>query len=94
MSTGGPPKLSRSHVRTVTTGQRAACETGPMKNLLALAALVLVGGCATTPNDIALGICEQSPNCTVTDNTPLYGPPQQQAVEQDRRREMPPLPKR
>lgn len=65
-----------------------------MKKLLPLVAVLLAGGCATTPNDIALGICEQSSSCTVTDNTPLYGPQQQQAVEQDRRRELPPLPKR
>lgn len=65
-----------------------------MKSLLPLVPLVLLGACATTPNDIALGICEQSSSCTITDNTPLYGPPQQQAIEQDRRRDLPPLPRR
>lgn len=62
-----------------------------MKTLLLLAPAVLLAGCATTANDIALGLCDRSRDCTVTDNTPLYGPPHQQALEQDRRTELPPL---
>ena len=65
-----------------------------MNRTAALIAALPLAGCATTPNDIALGICEQSQGCTVTDHTPLYGPPQQQALEQDRRKELPPVPHR
>lgn len=65
-----------------------------MNRFAALLPALLLAACATTPNDIAAGLCEQSRGCTVTDNTPLYGPPQQQALERDRRKELPPLPHR
>lgn len=56
-----------------------------------LLAPLFLAACATTPNDLAVALCEDSRNCTVTDNTPLYGPPQQQALEKDRRSELPPI---
>lgn len=58
---------------------------------LPLLALLATGACTSMDNDLAVALCEQSRNCTLTDERPLYGPPHQQALEQDRREALPPL---
>ncbi|MFN4096952.1 MAG: hypothetical protein ACK4GG_09310 [Sphingomonas sp.] len=50
--------------------------------ILMLAALGL-SACTTgeSLNTFAVGMCEKSSSCTVSDTTPRYGPQQQRAVE-------------
>ena len=51
--------------------------------LLLAAPLLLAAACTAAEglNTFAAGVCEQSSSCTVRDQTPRYGSPQQRAVE-------------
>lgn len=51
--------------------------------LLLVAPLLLAAACPSKEglNTFAAGVCEQSSSCTVRDQTPRYGSPQQRAVE-------------
>jgi hypothetical protein len=43
--------------------------------------LALLGGCAEDGlNTLAVGACQDSRNCTVSDTTTAGGPPQQRAI--------------
>ncbi|CAN5657439.1 hypothetical protein BH10PSE14_BH10PSE14_27810 [soil metagenome] len=43
--------------------------------------LALLGGCAADSlNMAAVGACQDSPNCTVSDTRTASGPPQQRAI--------------
>ncbi|MCA1199045.1 hypothetical protein K9B35_13790 [Sphingomonas sp. R647] len=51
--------------------------------LLLAAPLLLAAACTSAEglNTFAAGVCEQSSTCTVRDQAPRYGSPQQRAVE-------------
>ncbi len=51
--------------------------------LLFVAPLLLASACMSSEglNTFAAGVCEQSASCTVRDQSPRYGSPQQRAVE-------------
>jgi hypothetical protein len=51
--------------------------------LLLVAPLLLASACMSGEglNTFAAGVCEQSSSCTVRDQSPRYGSPQQRAVE-------------
>ena len=51
--------------------------------LLLVAPLLLAAACTSAEglNTFAAGVCEQSSTCTVRDQSPRYGSPQQRAVE-------------
>ncbi|MBX3594414.1 hypothetical protein [Sphingomonas sp.] len=53
--------------------------------LLVLAPLLLFAACTSAEglNTFAVGICEDSPGCSVRDTKPRYGSPQQRVVEDE-----------
>lgn len=53
--------------------------------LLLVAPLLLAAACTSAEglNTFAVGVCEDSASCTVRDQTPRYGSPQQRAVEDE-----------
>lgn len=52
-----------------------------MQKALSVLALALLGGCAADNlNTLAVGACQDSPNCTVSDTRTAGGPPQQRAI--------------
>jgi hypothetical protein len=52
-----------------------------VKFFVIVAVMAMLQGCATAANEFAVGICQQSRNCTVTDTTPPRGPQQQRVIE-------------
>lgn len=52
-----------------------------MHKAILVLTLALLGGCAGADlNSLAVGACQDSRNCTVTDTTSAGGPPQQRAI--------------
>lgn len=52
-----------------------------MHKVLLVLTLLALGGCTTDSlNQLAVGACQDSRNCTVTDTTTAGGPPQQRAI--------------
>lgn len=52
-----------------------------MRYAILVLTLAPLGGCASDSlNQLAVGACQDSRNCTVTDTTTAGGPPQQRAI--------------
>ncbi|MDB5685979.1 MAG: hypothetical protein JWR77_568 [Rhizorhabdus sp.] len=52
-----------------------------MQKAFLILGLALLGGCTTDSlNTLAVGACQDSRNCTVSDTTTAGGPPQQRAI--------------